>query len=139
MNAAVFDADKPLPKEAPIELYPYAVYESFLGGGSCMGGGAGGAARVNAGWQIEAEANGCLVINMPKHNGGDSEMFDAGPRWTPRAAHKFSPWAEVLIGTRRITHDITDIAKKKQLTEEWEKGLLKHDFTNAATTRRSMN
>jgi hypothetical protein len=55
-------------------------------------------------------------------------MFDAGPRWTPRAAHKFSPFAEVLVGARRITHDITDVAKKKQLTKEWEDGLLKHDF-----------
>jgi hypothetical protein len=128
MNAAVFNPHTPRPLEAPIELYPYAQYESFLGGGSCMGAGGAGAARVSPVMQIEAEANGCLVINMPKHNGGDSEMFDVGPRWTPRAAHKFSPFAEILIGARRITHDITDTAKKKQLTEEWEHGLLKHDF-----------
>ncbi len=129
MNAAANpNADKPRPLEAPIELNAYAVYESFLGGGSCMGGGGAGAARVNPALQIVAEANGCLVINMPKDNGGDSEMFDVGPRWTPRAAHKFSPFAEVLLGARRITHDITDVAKKKQLTKEWEDGLLEHDF-----------
>jgi hypothetical protein len=44
MNAAVNpDADKARPLEAPIELNAYAVYESFLGGGSCMGGGGAGA------------------------------------------------------------------------------------------------
>jgi hypothetical protein len=129
MNAAANpNADKPRPLEAPIELNAYAQYESFLGGGSCVGAGGVGAARVNPDFQIVAEANGCLVINMPKDNGGDSEMFAVGPRWTPRAAHKFSPFAEVLVGARRITHDITDVTKKKQLTKEWEDGLLKHDF-----------
>jgi hypothetical protein len=128
MNAAAFNPDKPLPKAAPIELYPYAVYESFLGGGSCVGGGGAGAARVSSNWQIEAEVNGCLITNLPKDNGGDSETFYVGPRWTPRATHKISPFAEVLVGARRITHDITDVAKKKELTKEWEDGLLKHDF-----------
>ncbi len=128
MNAAVFNPDKPLPKEAPIELYPYAVYESFVGGKSCIGAGGSGAARIGPNWQIDAEANGCLVPYLPKWNGGDSETFYAGPRWTPRAAHKFSPFAEVLVGARRITHDITDVTKKKQLTKEYEEGLLKHDF-----------
>lgn len=128
MNAAVFNPDKPLPKEAPIELYPYAVYESFLGGGSCMGGGGAGAFRFASHWQLEAEVNGCLVIDMPKDNGGDSETFYVGPRWTPRATHSFSPFVEVLVGARRVTHDITDVAKKDQLTKEWENGLLAHDF-----------
>jgi hypothetical protein len=129
MNAAVNpNADKPRPLEAPIELHPYAMYESFLGGGSCIGAGGGGAARVNPSLQIVGEVNGCLIINLPKHQGGDSETFYAGPRWTPRAGHKFSPFAEVLVGARRITHDITDVAKKKQLTKQWADGQLKHDF-----------
>jgi hypothetical protein len=129
MNAAINpNPDKPRPLEAPIELYPYAVYESFLGGGTCIGGGGDGAARVNSKLQVVGEVNGCLVINVPKDNGGDSEMFYGGPRWTPRASHKFSPFAEVLVGARRITHDITDVAKKKELTYEWEHGELKHDF-----------
>jgi hypothetical protein len=129
MNAlANPNADKPRPLEAPIELNSYAMYESFLGGGSCMGAGGAGAARINPSLQIVGEVNGCLVINLPKDHGGDSEMFYAGPRWTPRAAHKFSPFAEVLVGARRITHDITDVAKKKQLTLEWEQGELAHDF-----------
>jgi hypothetical protein len=129
MNAAINpNPDKPRPAEAAIELNPYAQYESFLGGGSCVGGGASGAARVNPELQIVSEVNGCIVINMPKHQGGDSLMFDAGPRWTPRAAHKFSPFAEIMVGARRITHDITDVAKKKQLTKEWEQGELQHDF-----------
>ena len=112
----------------PIELNAYAVYESFLGGGSCMGAGGAGAARISPNCRSWRKPTAAWCINMPKENGGDSEMFDAGPRWTPRAAHKFSPFAEVLVGARRITHDITDVAKKKQLTKEWEDGLLTHDF-----------
>ena len=44
MNKTV---ERPPSKEAAVELNPYAVYESFLGGGSCMGAGGQGAARVN--------------------------------------------------------------------------------------------
>jgi len=112
------DADKTRPLEAPIELNPYAVYESFLGGGSCIGGGGQGAARVNPALQIVSEVNGCLVVNMPKNQSGDSTMFDVGPRWTPRAAHRFSPFAEVMFGARRITHQI-DTGNRKELLNEW--------------------
>ena len=120
------DADKPHPQEAPIELSAYAQYESFLGGGSCIGGGGQGAARVNAGLQIVTEVNGCLVVNMPKYQSGDSIMFAAGPRWTPRAAHRFSPFIEALLGGRRITHDVQDPLKREELLDAWNKGDLPH-------------
>ena len=49
-----------------------------------------------------------------------------GGRRAPRTSSHLSP--RYLVGARRITHDITDVTKKKQLTEEWEHGELKHDF-----------
>jgi len=116
---------RPPSKEADIELNAYSMYESFLGGGSCMGGGGQGAARVNAAWQVVAEVNGCMIINsMPKYQSGDSVMFAAGPRWTPRATHNFSPYAEVMFGGRRITHDIASQELKNQLLKEWSDGEL---------------
>jgi hypothetical protein len=123
MNKTV---EKPPSKEAPVELNAYAVYESFLGGGSCIGGGGQGAARVNPALQIVSEVNGCLVVNMPKYQSGDSVMFAVGPRWTPRATHRYSPFAEVMFGARRITHDIQTPGKRKELLKEWSLGEFPH-------------
>lgn len=53
-------------------------------------------------------------------------MFAVGPRWTPRAAHRFSPYGEVMFGGRRITHDIGSEQLKNQLIDEWGKGVLPH-------------
>jgi len=111
------------PKEAPIELQAFPYYESFLGGGSCIGGGGQGAARLNPQWQLVAEVSGCLVMHMPASNqSGDSLFFGAGPRWTPRAAEKISPYAQLLIGGRRVTHEIADAALRTELMKEWSDG-----------------
>ena len=126
MNKTV---ERPPSKEADIELEPYAVYESFLGGVGCMGGGGQGAARVNPSLQIVAEVNGCTIINsMSKFQSGDSTMFAVGPRWTPLAAHRFSPFAEVMFGGRRITHDYTSEELREELLNEWDKGEIPHYF-----------
>lgn len=112
----------PFPREAPIELMASTHYESFLGGGSCVGGGGTGALRISPSWQFVAEVTGCLVINMPKNESGDSEMYSAGARWTPRASKRVSPYAQVLLGGRRITHEIDDPAKRQQLRDAWNDG-----------------
>jgi hypothetical protein len=118
--------ERPPSKEADIELNAYAVYESFLGGGSCVGGGGQGAVRVSPALQIVSEVNGCMVVNMPKYQSGDSTMFAVGPRWTPREGRRFSPFAEVMFGGRRITHDIQNPELRKELLDEWNNGLLAH-------------
>ncbi|MDR3749456.1 MAG: hypothetical protein P4M04_15145 [Acidobacteriota bacterium] len=120
------DVENVKPLAAPIELNAYSLYESFLGGGSCIGAGGSGAARVNPAFQIVAEVNGCLVINMPKNQSGDSTMFGVGPRWTPMATHRFSPFAELIFGGRRITHEIQDPVKRKTLIDEWAKNEIPH-------------
>jgi len=117
------------PLEAPIELTAFPYYETFLGGGSCIGGGGSGAARVNSSWQVLAELNGCLIMHMPNGNqSGDSLFYGGGARWTPHAAHRISPYAEFLFGGRKVTHEIDDISLRKQLMKAWNdgKGPLKH-------------
>ena len=115
--------DRVFPKAAPIELQAFPVYESFLGGGSCIGGGGQGAGRFNAQWQYVAEVNGCLVMHMPASNqSGDSLFFGVGPRWTPRATEKISPYAQLLIGGRKVSHEIDDTALRTQLMTEWNDG-----------------
>jgi hypothetical protein len=113
---------KKYPLEAPIELMASTQYESFLGGGSCIGGGGSGAARINPSWQFIAEINGCMIINMPKDESADSEMFAIGARWAPLASHRVSPYGQVLVGGRRITHEIDDMAKKWELLGAWKDG-----------------
>jgi hypothetical protein len=119
MNQTV---QQPPSKEADIELEPYGIYESFLGGGSCIGAGGQGAARINPSWQVVAEVNGCSVTKVPKDESGDSVMFATGPRWTPRAASRFSPFAEVMFGGRRITRDYTTPGLREELIKEWNEG-----------------
>jgi hypothetical protein len=112
------------PKEAPIELSAYPYFETFLGGGgNCIGGGGSGAARVNKSWQIVAEVDGCLVMGFPQYNeSADSLFYGVGPRWTPRASHRFSPYAQFLFGGRKVTYEVDDEALRNQLNKEWDDG-----------------
>ena len=108
---------------APIELQAFSYYESFLGGGSCIGGGGQGAARVNSQLQIVTEVSGCLVMHMPQSNqSGDSLFYGAGPRWAPKAGEKFSPYVQLLIGGRRVTHAVDNGALRAQLMKQWNDG-----------------
>jgi hypothetical protein len=111
------------PKEAPIELMAFPLYETFLGGGSCVGGGGSGAARVNGHWQVLAELSGCLIMHMPASNqSGDSLYYGGGTRWTPLAAHKVSPYLQVMFGAKKVTHETDDIALRTKLLDEWGDG-----------------
>jgi hypothetical protein len=111
------------PKEAPIELSAYAYSEMFIGGSTCVGGGGSGAARLSGSWQIVTEVNGCLIRGFQKYNeSGDSLFYGVGPRWTPRAAHRFSPHAEFLFGGRKVTYEVDDLERKAELLKEWNNG-----------------
>lgn len=114
------------PREAPIELMASAHYETFLGGGSCVGGGGTGSVRIGPSWQIVGEVSGCLIVNMPVNESGDSLLYLVGPRWTPRAAHKISPYAQLLLGGRRITHETLDPALRDKLQKGWDAGEIPH-------------
>jgi len=109
-------------KEADIELSAFPYYETFLGGGSCIGGGSG-AARVNPDFQIITEISGCLVMHQPQYQmSADSLFYGGGVRWTPRAAHRFSPFAQFMFGGRKLTYEVDDLALKEKLLNEWNDG-----------------
>ena len=111
------------PKEAPIELSSYPYYERFIGSGNCIGGGGSGAARVSPTLQIVAEVNGCLLMGMSADNeSGDSLFYGLGPRWTPRASHRFSPYAEFLFGGRKVTYEVDNLELRAKLLKEWNDG-----------------
>jgi hypothetical protein len=111
------------PREAAIELTAFPYYQSFLGGGSCVGGGGSGAARVNPHWQVLAEVSGCLIMHMPASNqSGDSLFYGGGARWTPLASHRISPYAQMLFGGTKVSHETDNLTLKKQLLNEWNDG-----------------
>lgn len=117
------ESNKTHPKEADIELTAFPYYETFLGGGSCVGGGGTGAARVNPKLQAIAEVSGCLVMHMPQYNySADSLFYGGGFRWTPMANRRFSPFAQFMFGGRKVTFEIMDEARRKKLLGEWKDG-----------------
>jgi len=113
----------PHPKEADIELTAFPYYETFLGGGSCIGGGGSGAARVNPKLQVITEVSGCLIMHQAAYNiSADSLFYGGGFRWTPMAARRFSPFGQFMVGGRKVTQEIDDLALKAKLLKEWNNG-----------------
>ncbi|HZD32484.1 MAG TPA: hypothetical protein VE779_12580 [Candidatus Angelobacter sp.] len=110
------------PKVAAIELSAYPNYERFAGRNR-IGGGGSGAARLNPSWQIISEINGCLIMGFSKYTqSGDSLFYGAGPRWTPLATHKWSPYAEFLFGGRKVTYEVDNPALENSLLNAWNDG-----------------
>jgi hypothetical protein len=113
----------PHPKEADIELTAFPYYETFLGGGSCIGGGGSGAARVSPTLQVITEVSGCLIMHQPQSNvSGDSLFYGGGLRWTPMAARHFSPFTQFMFGGRKVTQEVIDLALRQKLWDEWNDG-----------------
>ena len=111
------------PREAPIEVTAFPYYETFLGGGSCVGGGGSGAARINPSWQAVTEVSGCLIMHMPQSDqSGDALFYGGGLRWTPRAAHRLSPHADFLFGGKKVTHETDNIPLREELLTSWNDG-----------------
>ena len=115
--------ERTYPKDADIELTAFPVYETFLGGGSCIGGGGSGASRLNPYFQLVGEVSGCLIMHMPAANqSSDMLFYGGGLRWTPLAAHHVSPFTQVMFGGRKVTHETDDKPLRKQLLDEWNDG-----------------
>jgi hypothetical protein len=131
------------PKEAPIELSAFPYYETFLGGGSCIGGGGSGAARVNPQWQVITEMSGCLVMHQAAYNiSGDSLFYGGGLRWTPMAARRVSPFGQFQFGGRKVTQEVDNLELKEELLKEWNNGsgMLEHyPLRSAWSTENSQN
>ena len=121
-DSSDIDTNHIYPKAAPIELSAYPNYEHF-GGRNCIGGGGSGAARLSDQWQIVAEVNGCLIMGFSKYTqSGDSLFYGAGPRWTPMATHRWSPFVELLFGGRKVTYEVDDPELENKLLGEWNDG-----------------
>jgi hypothetical protein len=109
------------PKPAPFELTVAPSWRQF-GGKSCIGGGADAAYRVSPEWQLALSVNGCKLMALKRDLSGDALFYQVGPRWTPLPTGRWSPYAHLLIGGVKITHE-QFYPDKKMATEEANKNL----------------
>ena len=93
---------------APLEFSFGARQEYYLGGGHCVGGGAETAYRLSSDWVVMLDVRGCKFLDFDADSSGDALTYLVGPRWTPRAASRWSPFAEVLVGGTKISKERID-------------------------------
>jgi hypothetical protein len=99
------------PAIAPFEFSINTGYR-VLGGHPCMGGGAEAALRAAAPLQLVLDVNGCKLLGLGAYDSGDGLFYQAGPRWTPMPAARWSPFAQLLVGGMKITREQLDPVKK---------------------------
>jgi len=92
------------PGVAPFEFAANA-YVFAARGGTCAGGGATAAFRINAEWQIVLDVNGCKMTGIEKNVTGDSLTYMVGPRWTPPVSGRLVPYTQVLFGGNKLTQE----------------------------------
>lgn len=104
-RSAVTVTDRPAEwKPAPFEITFMPSWRQFRGRG-CAGGGADAAWRLLSELQLAVTVNGCKLLKLPHNVSGDVLVYQVGPRWTPVPAGKWSPYAHVLVGGMKITHE----------------------------------
>ena len=108
-------------KPAPLEFNVTSGWRQF-GGGACMGGGAEVAYRISPDVQLALDVNGCKMLGMETNLSGDALIYQVGPRWTPSPTGKWSPYAHLLVGGVKITHEQL-YPEKKVAAEEANKKL----------------
>lgn len=105
--------------EAPVGVAERAPWEFMAGSGwrrfggrSCAGGGANLAYRLSGQWQLALDVNGCKLLDLPKNLSGDVLVYQVGPRWSPNPAGRWTPFASLLVGGLKVTHEEFDPAGK---------------------------
>ena len=105
------------PKAAPFEITALPLWTRF-DGTQCAGGGGQAAFRLSPSWQLVAQVNGCQLRDLAPNNSGDSLTYVIGPRWTPLADRRFSPFAQVLVGGNKLTRYEVDPVRERVLKSE---------------------
>jgi len=82
-----------------------------------MGGGADAAYRVAPTLQLALVVNGCKMLALKTNLSGDALIYQIGPRWTPAPLGKWGPYAHVLVGGIKITHEQLYPEKKQEVLD----------------------
>jgi hypothetical protein len=109
------EAPRQFPKAAPFEITALPLWARFPGT-QCAGGGGQAAFRLSPSWQLVGQVSGCQMRDFAANNTGDMLTYAIGPRWTPAAERRVSPFAQFLIGGKKLTRYETDPIQKALLT-----------------------
>jgi hypothetical protein len=109
------------PRPAPFEFTIAPSWRQVEGSG-CVGGGGEAAYRVAPELQLVVDVSGCKLIGTDQNLSGDALVYQVGPRWTPLPTGKWSPYAHILFGGIKVTHEQM-YPDKKTIVEEANKNL----------------
>jgi len=84
--------------------------------GACIAGGGEGAFRLTSSWQLVADVSGCMLNGLGPDRSGDTLNYLFGPRWSARPSARWNPYAHVLVGGLKVTHEKVDPVLREQLT-----------------------
>lgn len=97
----------------------------FYGGGTgaCIAGGGEGSFRLTPAWQLLADVSGCMLNGLGPNRSGDTLSYLFGARWSARPAGRVNPYAHLLVGGLKVTHEQVDPALRGELlsTQRLEK------------------
>jgi hypothetical protein len=116
-NVMAPETGRVFPKAAPLEVTALP-YWSHFDGTQCAGAGGQVAFRLSPTWQLVGQLNGCQMRDLRANNSGDSLTYSIGPRWTPLADRRFSPFAQILVGGNKLTRYEIDPAREALLKAE---------------------
>jgi hypothetical protein len=105
--------------KTPFELLGQPMVQQFLGpkGSTCIGGGGEGAVKISNSLALLFNVDGCKLMGVHAPDSGDALTYTAGGRWSLPARKRWVPYAQVLVGGTKITHDHVDEGKKAQATK----------------------
>lgn len=72
---------------------------------ACQGGGGEAAVRFKPSMQMLLDVSGCNLTGLDTGWTGDTLTYLTGPRWTPRAGNRWSPYLQTLIGGMQVTKE----------------------------------
>jgi hypothetical protein len=103
----------------PIEFYAEPVMQRYLGsrGSNCVGGGGEVSIKVSKSYAVTFDVNGCTLLGFQGYNSGDAFTYVVGPRWSPETSTRWAPYAQVLVGGTKITHEHMDVALRDHLRQ----------------------
>jgi hypothetical protein len=81
----------------------------------CAGGGGEAAWRPLPSLQLVGRLHGCQLRDLAPNRTGDTLTYEAGPRWTPLASSRLSPYVQLLVGGMKLTRYETDTARRALL------------------------
>ena len=64
------------------------------------------------------DIDGCTLFHYATNQSGDVLNYTAGLRWSPPKQRGLIPFAEVLAGGTKVTHQFVDVAKRQQLIQQ---------------------